>query len=117
LDITEWLTWFLGCLDRAIEQSSRISDSALEKELFWQDLKKKNLSLNDRQKKVLNKLFSGFEGKLTRDKWMKITKASSRTALRDIEELIAAGVIEQEEAGGRSTSYRLRRTEKIRGQD
>jgi Fic family protein len=107
LDITEWLTWFLGCLDRAIEQSSRISDSALEKELFWQNLKKRNLSLNDRQKRVLNKLFSGFEGKLTRDKWMKIAKASSRTALRDIEELIAADVMEQEEAGGRSTSYRL----------
>jgi Fic family protein len=117
LDITEWLTWFLGFLDRAIEQSSRISDSALEKELFWQDLKKKNFSLNDRQKEVLNKLFSGFEGKLTRDKWMKITKASSRTALRDIEELIAAGVIEQEEAGGRSTSYRLNRAARVRGQD
>ena len=117
LNITEWLTWFLGCLDRAIEQSSRISDSALEKELFWQDLKKRNLSPNDRQKKVLNKLFSGFEGKLTRDKWMKITKTSSRTALRDIEELIAAGVIEQEEAGGRSTSYRLNRAAKVRGQD
>ena len=117
LDITEWLIWFLGCLDRAIEQSSRISDSALEKELFWQDLKKRNLSLNDRQKKVLNKLFRGFEGKLTRDKWMKITKTSSRTALRDIEELIAAGVLEQEEAGGRSTSYRLSRTAQIRGQD
>jgi Fic family protein len=117
LDITEWLIWFLGCLDRAIEQSSRISDSALEKELFWQDLKKRNLSPNDRQKKVLNKLFSGFEGKLTRDKWMKITKTSSRTALRDIEELIAAGVIEQEEAGGRSTSYRLKRAAKVRGQD
>jgi Fic family protein len=107
----------LGCLDRAIEQSSRISDSALEKELFWQDLKKGNVALNDRQKKVLNKLFSGFEGKLTRDKWMKITKASSRTALRDIEVLIAAGVMEQEEAGGRSTSYRLKRTAKIREQD
>ncbi len=116
LDITEWLTWFLGCLDRAIEQSSRISDSALEKELFWQDLKKRNLSPNDRQKKVLNKLFSGLEGKLTRDKWMKITKTSSRTALRDIEELIAAGVIEQEEAGGRSTSYRLNGAVKVRGQ-
>jgi predicted DNA-binding transcriptional regulator YafY len=36
---------------------------------------------------------------------VKITKASSRTALRDIEKLIAAGAIEQEEAGGRSTSY------------
>jgi ribosomal protein L19E len=40
---------------------------------------------------------------------MKMTKASSRTALRDIEELIAFGIIEQEEAGGRSTSYRLRK--------
>ena len=40
---------------------------------------------------------------------MKLTKASSRTALRDIEELIAIGVIEQEEAGGRSTSYRLKK--------
>ena len=117
LDITEWLTWFLGCLDRAIEQSSRISDSALEKELFWQDLRKRNLSLNDRQTKVLNKLFSGFQGKLTRDKWMKIVKTSSRTALRDIEELIAAGVIEQAEAGGRSTSYRLKRAVRIREQD
>src|SRR2546421_10630434 len=109
LDITKWLTWFLGCLDRAIEQSNQITSSALGKELFWKSLKQKKVSLNDRQTKVLNKLFSGFEGKLTREKWMKITKASSRTALRDIEELIAIGVIEQEEAGGRSTSYRLNR--------
>jgi len=110
LDITEWLTWFLGCLDRAIDHRVEISDSVLERELFWRDLKKRDLALNDRQKKVLNKLFSGFEGKLTRDKWMKIARTSSRTALRDIEELIAAGVIEQEEAGGRSTSYRLNKT-------
>lgn len=109
LDITEWLTWFLDCLERAIEQSNQITSSALEKELFWKSLKQRKVSLNDRQTKVLNKLFSGFEGKLTRDKWMKLTKASSRTALRDIEELIAIGVVEQEEAGGRSTSYRLKK--------
>ena len=109
LDITEWLTWFLACLDRAFKQSNQITNSALEKELFWKSLKQRKVSLNNRQTKVLNKLFSGFEGKLTRDKWMKMTKASSRTALRDIEELIAIGVIEQEEAGGRSTSYRLTR--------
>ena len=109
LDITEWLTWFLGCLDRAIEQSNQITSSALEKELFWRGLTERMVSLNDRQKKVLNKLFRKFEGKLTREKWMKMTKASSRTALRDIEELIALGVLEQEEAGGRSTSYRLKK--------
>ncbi len=109
LDITEWLTWFLECLGRAIEQSNQITSSALEKELFWKGLKQRKVSLNDRQTKVLNKLFSGFEGKLTREKWMKLTKASSRTALRDIEDLIASGIIEQEEAGGRSTSYRLKK--------
>ena len=109
LDITEWLTWFLGCLDRAIEQSNQITSSALEKELFWKALKLRKVSLNDRQTKVLNKLFSGFEGKLTREKWTKMTKASSRTALRDIDELIHIGVIEQEQAGGRSTSYRLKK--------
>jgi len=109
LDITKWLTWFLGCLDRAIEQSNQITSGALEKELFWKSLKQRNISLNDRQTKVLNKLFSGFDGKLTREKWMKMTKASSRTALRDIEELIGLRIIEQEEAGGRSTSYRLKR--------
>jgi Fic family protein len=109
LDITEWLTWFLECLDRTIEQSNRITGSPLEKESLWLNLKEKNVSLNHRQKKVLNKLFSGFEGKLTREKWVKLAKASSRTALRDIEELIELGVLEQEEAGGRSTSYRLRK--------
>jgi Fic family protein len=107
LDITEWLASFLECLDRAIERSNQITSIALAKESFWLDLKKKNVSLNPRQKKVLNKLLGDFEGKLTREKWMKLTKASSRTALRDIGELIELGILEQEEAGGRSTSYRL----------
>jgi Fic family protein len=109
LDITEWLKWFLECLDRAIEHSNQITSSALGKESFWQELKKKDVSLNPRQKKVLNKLLGDFEGKLTREKWMKLTKASSRTALRDIDELIELGILEQEEAGGRSTSYRLKK--------
>jgi hypothetical protein len=94
LYITEWLTWFLECLDRAVEQSNRITSSALEKGSFWLNIKEKNELLNPRQKKVLNGLFSGLEGKLTCEKWMKLTKASSRTALRDIEESIDLGVLE-----------------------
>jgi Fic family protein len=109
LDITEWLRWFLECLDRAIKHSDEITSGALAKESFWQNMKKKNVSLNPRQKKVLNKLLDDFEGKLTREKWMKLTKASSRTALRDINELIELGILEHEEAGGRSTSYRLKK--------
>src|SRR5215813_6889905 len=55
LDITEWLTWFLKCLDCAIEHSNQITSSALMKDSFWQWLRKKSVSLNPRQKKVLNK--------------------------------------------------------------
>lgn len=110
LDITDWLAWFLGCLDRAIERSNQVTSYVLEKELFWKKLRQSGTSLNNRQTRVLNKLFVGFQGKLTRVKWMKMTKASSRTALRDIEELIKFSILEQEEAGGRSTSYRLRKT-------
>lgn len=110
LDITEWLTWFLKCLDRAIDQSNVITDSALKKETFWRNIKNKNIALNGRQKKMLKKLVNKFEGKLTAEKWSKMTKSSPRTALRDINELITIGILEQEEAGGRSTSYRLKRT-------
>ncbi len=109
LDITEWLRWFLACLGRAIERSNRITSTALVKESFWQDLRRKNVSLNLRQRKVLNKHLGDFEGKLTREKWMKLTKASSRTALRDIDELIELGILEQEGARGRSSSYRVKK--------
>src|SRR6266850_517783 len=84
--MAELVSWVSGSRHRTIESNLR---------QCWQDLKRKKVSLNERQKKVLNKLFSGFKGKLTREKWMKITKASSRTALRDIEKLIAVGVIER----------------------
>jgi Fic family protein len=70
-------------------------------------LKKQSVPLNDRQKKIVDKLFSGLDGKLTAEKWAKMTKSSPRTALRDIHELIAAGILVQNEEGGRSTSYRL----------
>lgn len=52
-------------------------------------------------------MLDGFEGKLTSSKWAKIMKVSPDTALRDITDLISRGVLEREEGGGRSTSYRL----------
>lgn len=56
---------------------------------------------------MINKLFDGFDGKLTSSKWAKITKCSPDTALRDINDLIGKGVLEKENSGGRSTSYNL----------
>jgi Fic family protein len=44
---------------------------------------------------------------LSLDKYAKIAKCSGDTALRDIKILLERGILEQEESGGRSTSYRL----------
>ena len=65
------------------------------------------LSLNDRQKSMINKLLDGFEAKLTSSKWAKINKCSADTALRDIQDLINKEILRKELAGGRSTNDEL----------
>ena len=57
--------------------------------------------------KLLNKLLNGFEGKLTSSKWTAIAKCSLDAALRDINDLLARGVLRKSDAGGRSTIYFL----------
>ena len=63
--------------------------------------------VNERQRTVINRLLDGFEGKLSSSKYAKLAKCSPDTALRDIKELLEHDILVQEEAGGRSTSYRL----------
>ncbi|CAN5916573.1 Fic family protein [soil metagenome] len=106
LDITEWLVWFLACLDRALLATADTLTGVLRKARFWEEHTAK--PFNNRQRLMLNKLFDGFEGKLTSSKWAKIAKCSQDTAIRDIQNLIDQGVLAKDTAGGRSTSYLLR---------
>ena len=62
---------------------------------------------NERQIKVINRLWDGFEGKLNTSKWAKMTKTSAATALRDIQDLVDKGILCCAESGGRSTHYEL----------
>lgn len=105
LDITEWLAWFLAALHAAIEQAQHALDAVLMKARFWQRFA--TTPMNARQVKLLNRLLDGFDGKLTTSKWAAIAKCSADTALRDINELLAAGALRKSAAGGRSTSYEL----------
>ena len=105
LDVTEWLAWFLDTLHRAVDQAQHTLDAVLAKTRFWQ--RWATTPLNERQVKLVNRLLDGFEGKLTSSKWAAIAKCSPDTALRDINELLARGVLRKSEAGGRSTNYEL----------
>jgi Fic family protein len=105
LDVTPWLDWFLDCLDRAFNESENELAAVLKKARFWET--HLNTRLNDRQRKVINRLLNGFEGKLTSSKWAALTKCSQDTALRDIDDLVKRGILVRDAAGGRSTSYSL----------
>ena len=104
-DITPWLVWFLACLDRAFDGAEETLAGVLRRARFWEE--HRDAAFNPRQRAMLVRLLEGFTGKLTASKWAKIQKCSADTALRDINDLIAQGVLKRDAAGGRSTGYLL----------
>ena len=106
LDITKWLEWFLNCLLHSIESSEKLLEKVIFKHEFW--LRNSKVTINDRQRKILNMLMDDFEGVLNTTKWAKIAKCSQDTALRDMQDLIEKGILAKSEQGGRSTNYELK---------
>ena len=104
-DITEWILWFLECLQGAINSTYDVLQVVLQKAEFWKI--HSSTILNERQQKMINQLLDGFTGKLTTTKWGKICKCSQDTALRDIQDLMNKNILQKEPSGGRSTNYEL----------
>jgi Fic family protein len=111
IDITDWLVWFLDCLDRAIDGAEKALAAVLHKAKMWQRINLK--PVNDRQRNVINRMLNGFKGFLSTSKYAKLAKCSEDTALRDIRELVERGILVRNASGGRSTSYRLGEPEDI----
>jgi Fic family protein len=103
LDVTRWMAWFFGCLERAIQGAESTIGAVERRSRFWESIS--NFRLNQRQQYVLNLLLDDFEGKLTTSKWAKLTKSSQDTATRDISDLVEKGVLKRDPGRGRATSY------------
>lgn len=106
LDISEWLLWFLERLNDAITTSMDTVVRTLHKASFWET--HRQTVMNERQTRMVNMMWDGFECKLTSSKWAKINKCSTDTALRDLQDLVAKGILVRTNAGGRSTGYELK---------
>ncbi len=105
-DITDWLSWFLDCLGRAISNAETTLGNVLFKAQLWDTINQK--PVNDRQRLIINRMLEDdFEGFMNTSKYAKLAKCSNNTALRDIQELKERGIFIQNPGGGRSTSYRL----------
>ncbi len=104
-DITDWILWFLQCFDQALDGTNETLSNVLDKARYWEHFA--HLTVNERQRKLINMQFDGFFGKLTSGKWAKIAKCSSDTALNDIKDLLEKGMLVKNGEGGRSTNYSL----------
>ena len=105
MDITPWLIWFLETMEDAITTAQARVQRVLQKTLFWQ--KHIATPLNERQVKIINRLWDGLEGKLNTSNWAKMTHTSSATALRDIQDLVQKGILRDAGENGRNTNYVL----------
>jgi Fic family protein len=104
LDITPWLEWFLGCLERAIDGSGEVAGKVMEKAAFWQ---KHSMAItNPIQREIINRLSDGFVGNMTSGKAAKILKVSQDTAARALKDLTERGFLSIQGAG-RGTHYVL----------
>jgi Fic family protein len=105
LDITRWLLWFLDCFGRAVDNADETLAGVLARARFWQQAQ--GVSLNDRQRLILNRMLDGWKGKLTSSKYAQLAHCSHDTALRDLTALTQRGLLRRGPAGGRSTAYEL----------
>lgn len=106
MDITRWLRWFVDQFADACVASESIIDLSLAKARFW--LGHSGVTLNERQRKVVNRLLEagpgGFEGGMSTSKYGHLAGASRATAYRHLEELVRLGLLELE-GTGRGTRY------------
>lgn len=102
------LDWFLACLLRAVQGADGLLAGVLDKVQFWQ--RWAGTPMNERQTLVLNRVLDGMDCKLTNARWAALAQCSPDTALRDINVLLALGVLGKLEGGGRNKAYALRST-------
>jgi Fic family protein len=103
LDVTAWLVWFVAHLDAAVRRALSTQQAALDRAERWRVWNAH--PLNARQRAVLERVSGEFEGVLNNRKYRLIAGCSDDTALRDLTQLVAWGVLVPTQAGGRSRGY------------
>lgn len=103
--ITEWLQWYLECLERAVEASESMLSGVLNKTMFWKTYASETIT--DRQRGILNVYLDGYNGKLTAKNWAKLAEVSLDTAGRDIKDLVSRAILSPMQGRVRDVSYSI----------
>jgi len=107
LDTMRWYLWFIDCVTGSIKHSQDIMGSVFKRFEFWN--KYAQVELNQRQRKVLNRVMEegegNFTGGLTTRKYVSIAKVSRATAFREISDMVDKKVLRHLPGKGRSVRY------------
>lgn len=94
IEVTRWLEYFAQTILDAQEATLKRIELIIEKQKMFTRL---NAQLNERQKKVLLRIFAegidGFKGGLSAENYIAITKTSKPTATRDLQDLVQKGAL------------------------
>jgi len=109
VNATEWFLWFVKCITASIEHSQDIIANVFMRVDFWS--RYAQVQLNERQKKVLNRILEAgpgnFTGGLTTRKYVSLVKVSRATAFREIADMLDKKILRQLPGRGRSAHYDL----------
>ena len=112
LDITVWITWFLNTLNKAFTVALEDVEQVIVKSRFWK--LHSEVSLNDAQRKVLNRLLDGdFIQGISASQYQKVAKVSRATATRHLAFLVDVCCLKKTLGGGRNTRYVIVTTQAV----
>src|SRR5690554_1331612 len=109
LDVTPWVNWFGERVVEALEGVIDVIQYVVKKARFWDGLDTE--SLNDRQLKLIRRMLGedapSFENGINAAKYQNLTRCSKATATRDLQHLVAEGVLAPVYSKGRYARYKL----------
>ncbi len=106
MDVSAFVTWYIKLVSDSLLDAEKTCKRKIALSQFMASLDPSEY--NSREISVLYKLASGsFYGKLTAEKWCKLTKCQSATATRDLSHLVEKGLLRKSNEGGRSSWYYL----------
>ncbi|MCJ7459419.1 MAG: Fic family protein [candidate division Zixibacteria bacterium] len=89
MDMTVWLEYFVNGLRLQMEEIQQKGKQLIKQDVTLQKIKK--IGLNQRQEKAVKHLIS--KGTVTVNEYQSVASCIRRTAQRDLEELVAKGII------------------------
>jgi Fic family protein len=114
LDITEWLRWSTASIEQAYDEARACIERVIQVAHFW--TRHRETPLTPRQRRLLEMALTPNDpedGWLTAKRAARQTKVERVTASRDLARMEELAVIEKDpRAGGRSTRYRVRLSER-----